>query len=175
MEEIRGQWNIRHAGHTDRLSVIERLELREFIEMVEDQIADVPKDLPAFGGREPSPGSLVERMPRRVDRVIDVLGFAFGHLGDDFTGGGIEDRKRFARRGVDPFAVDEHLLGTRKKLAHIRGESVQNAFRQCGSIHNFRCEGAGWQESAGPRNRENSIGECRTIIRRVKGRLRNDE
>jgi hypothetical protein len=168
MEEIRGQWNVRHAGHFERLSIIERLELRELVEMIEDQIANVPQDLPAFGRREISPASLVERMPRRGDRMIDVLGFALGHLGDGFASGGIEDRKCIARAGVDPFTVDEHLFGTRKKLAHIRIESIQNAGWQCGSIHIFRCEGADRQESAGSRNRENSMGKPRTIIGQVK-------
>ncbi|MGY4422769.1 hypothetical protein ACVWY2_005218 [Bradyrhizobium sp. JR6.1] len=51
-----------------------------------------------------------ERAARRCNGTVDVLGIALGDGGEQFTGCGVMGFECLAGGGVDPFAVDQHLL-----------------------------------------------------------------
>ena len=46
MEQVRGQWHVRSLGYRERLAVVQRLELGQLIDVLEDQITDPPDHAP---------------------------------------------------------------------------------------------------------------------------------
>ncbi len=110
VEQIRRQRHIGGACHTDGLAIIERLELRELLEVLQDQIADPPENSAALRRRQARPGTLVERLAGRRHGQIDVGLLAIGDMGDHLFGGGIEDLEGATGTGVLPTAADQCLM-----------------------------------------------------------------
>ena len=99
----------RAAGPADRRTHIERIKGTELIEMTLDQIGQLQKHQLALIGFELAPRTLRTPFGGRHG-AVDVLGIALGHRGEQFAGRRIAAFKMFARGGVQPFAVDQHLL-----------------------------------------------------------------
>ncbi len=100
----------RHLVPRDRhrLADVLRLELRQLVGMLVDQVGELEQELrPVFRGlRRP----LCPGLARRADGALDVLFAAPRHLGDHLAGGRVQDLHRLARRRFDPLAADEVLV-----------------------------------------------------------------
>ena len=95
-------------GH--RLAIVERLEFGELVSVLLEQVAEVPDELRAVGGRDARPRSGLERLPRRVHREVDIGLVARRDVGDDLLRRRIFDLEGLAALGLDPFAVDQHVM-----------------------------------------------------------------
>jgi hypothetical protein len=60
------------AGLFQRLATILRLELRQFLVMSHDGIAEFDQQSPTFSGGQPAPGSVFESRARGADSGIDI-------------------------------------------------------------------------------------------------------
>ena len=102
--------HVGNARDRERLSVVERFELREFFQVLFDQIAKLPNHAAAFGRRDLRPRAAVKRGAGRLYGAIDVFLVAFGDPGQDVARGGIVGGKSLAGGGFHPLAVDENLV-----------------------------------------------------------------
>jgi hypothetical protein len=84
--------------------------LREFFEMLLDQVRKFPDHLAARGRRNFRPRPGFESGPRCLHSPVDVLAIALRNVSQHFARGGVIARKRFSRGGVHPFAVNQEFL-----------------------------------------------------------------
>jgi hypothetical protein len=109
-----------------RLAVVERLELGELVGVLLEQVAEPPDEARAIARQDARPRTALEGPAGGGDRRVDI-GFVPGwYMADDLFGCGILDRKGLAALRVDPFAVDQELVGLGEKGS--RG----GAKRRCG-------------------------------------------
>src|SRR5262249_50248769 len=87
------------AGAADRRAHVEGVERAQFVEMTLDKVGELLKDVLAFIGLELAPWPF-ERLARRGDRAVDVLGVALRDGSEQFAGSGIAALKMLARRSV---------------------------------------------------------------------------
>ena len=73
--------------------------------MLVDAVGDLQQNISALGGARLLPRG--ERLPARLDRLIDVRLRRLGADADDLARGGRRHFVRFLALGGDPFAVDE--------------------------------------------------------------------
>jgi hypothetical protein len=92
------------------VAIVERLEFREFVGMTLDKVAERPDEaLPVGrGNAQPRPG--LEGTARGGDRQFDIGLIAGRNMREDFLGGRVFDRESLAVAGIDPLAVDQHLM-----------------------------------------------------------------
>jgi hypothetical protein len=80
VEQVRRQRDVGAEGDGVGLAVVQALELRELLGVLEDQVADAPDDPAALGRRDAAPGAVIERGPGGPDGPVDVLGIALGDV-----------------------------------------------------------------------------------------------
>ena len=78
VEKVGGQWDVGDLGDAEWLAVVERLKLGELVDVLEDEVADLPDNPSTFGRRHARPGAILEgrgappalpgRCPRRRPR-----------------------------------------------------------------------------------------------------------
>ena len=78
--------------------------------MLFDQVGEPPHHAAALGWRNLRPWAGFECGARGFYGAVDIFAVAFGDLRENFAGGGIVGGESFAGSGIDPLAVDEHLL-----------------------------------------------------------------
>ncbi len=74
MEQIGGERHIGGPGNAERLAVVQRFQLGQLLEMLEDQISDPPDDPAPLGGRHAPPRTVIEGGAGGPHRPVDVLG-----------------------------------------------------------------------------------------------------
>jgi phosphatidylserine/phosphatidylglycerophosphate/cardiolipin synthase-like enzyme len=78
--------------------------------MLFEEVAEVPYEPRAFGWRDARPRAGFERLARRLHSKINV-GFVAGRdVGDDLLRRRVFDLEGLAALGLDPFAVDQHVM-----------------------------------------------------------------
>jgi hypothetical protein len=97
------------AGAADRRAHVERVELRQLLEILLDEIGEFQKQALPLERLDLAPGTF-EGAASRDNRAVDILGVAFGHGRQQFTCRGIKRLEFLAGSGIDPLAVDQHLL-----------------------------------------------------------------
>ena len=107
VEHVGGQRHVGDPRHTEGLAIVQAFELRQLVQMFQDQVADLVNDAAAGRRRHTAPRT-VQRPARGLYRRVDVGGVAFGNFGQQHFGGGILHLEHLARRGLNPFAVDQH-------------------------------------------------------------------
>ncbi len=107
-KQIRGQRDVCGPSDRDRLAVVQRLEFRELLAMLGNEIADPPHNLAPRGRSHATPRPL-ERSSGRSHRKIDVRDVAFGDGGENLAGGRVQRLERLVGFGIDPSSVDEQL------------------------------------------------------------------
>jgi len=117
VEQVRRQRHVGAEGDGVGLAVVEALELRELLGVLEDQVADAPDDPAALGRRDGAPGALVERLPGGPDGPVDVLGIALGHVRQRLAGG------RVGVSNVLPEAASTHC----PLMNSLRGAAVNSS------------------------------------------------
>ena len=111
-EQVGGERHVSRARDAERLAVVERLEHRELVRVLLDQLRDPPDQAAAVGGVHTPPLRVIgERLASGLDRPLDVLFPTVRHLRKLLLGGGIERRERLARRRLHPVAVNQQLVG----------------------------------------------------------------
>ena len=130
-EHVRGQGHVGDAGDGDGLAVVDRLELGEFLQILVDQLGQLPHQLAALGAGHARPRTFVEGAARRRDGTVDVLLVGLGDLGQHGPGRGVVDRKGLARGGGDPLAIDQELAVMRQES----GSRFAEPAVQCHGVH----------------------------------------
>ncbi len=98
------------AGAADRRAHVERVELRTVPRnWLLDQFGELEQHVLPLERLDLAPRAL-EGAARRRDRAVDVLGIALGDGREQLAGGGIVGFEFLAGGGVEPLAVDQHLL-----------------------------------------------------------------
>jgi hypothetical protein len=97
------------AGVGDRLAALNGFQGGQFVGVLADQGGQAQQHASAMGGARLRPASVLERGQRRPGGAVDVLGAAFGHVGDDLAGRGIGDLKRLPARRSGLLSADLHL------------------------------------------------------------------
>jgi hypothetical protein len=106
----------------DRLAVVERLDLGEFVGVLFEEVAELPHELRAVAGRNARPLAGFERLSRRRDRGVDVRLVARRHVGDDLLCRRVLDLEGLAALGLDPFAVNQHVMLLGEKRLRVLAE-----------------------------------------------------
>src|SRR5581483_3033748 len=90
-----------------RLAVVEGLQLGQFVDILLDQIGQLPDQAPALTGRHLAPGArpVLKRFARRLHRAIHVRRRRFCHFSQNLAGRWIESLESF--RTLNPFPVDQ--------------------------------------------------------------------
>ena len=126
MEDVGGEHDIGDAGDDHRLAVVQRFQLRQFIGVLEDQIADLVQQLAAIGRRHLAPlAVVVEGTTGRSNGGIDVFLAAALGMRHDLASGRVVDFKGFAGRRIHPGAVDQNLLRGADELAGFCAQCFQ--------------------------------------------------
>jgi len=95
VEEVGRERNVRCARHRARLAVVQRLERRQLVGVLEDQIADAVHQLAPIRRRHAPPRrAVLDRAPRRAYRLVDVRGLAVTDVDERLLGRGIDRSKR---------------------------------------------------------------------------------
>ena len=100
-----GPGHVHPAGERDRLPAVFRFEPRQLVEVLLDELGHPDQEPGSFFGGCPAPR--LERAGRGGDGGIDVLGAAFGDLGDDLPRRRVDVRKVASRAGRPELAIDE--------------------------------------------------------------------
>src|SRR6185369_1961699 len=103
-EEIDGERDVGGTRDGERFAVVERFELREFFEVLLEQIGELPNELASFGGRHAAPGTFIEGIARGGNGEVDVSSIAFGNPCHFLAGGWVVGGKSLAGNGIDPLA-----------------------------------------------------------------------
>jgi ParB family chromosome partitioning protein len=113
-EGLDGLGQVHVAAVGDRLARLERVELRELLEVRLDQVREAEHDDLALGGGAARPAAVLERRPSGRHRGVDVGGVAGRDLGQRPARGGVLGGEAFAARGRTERAVDERV-GTERR------------------------------------------------------------
>src|SRR5262249_47793398 len=97
--------------------VMERLEPRNLVGVLEELLTDSPEDPAAFAGGQSGPRA-VERRARRDHGGVDVAPAGRRYRRDDLLGRRVDDVERLTAGGVAPGAVDEELLLHQRRGSH---------------------------------------------------------
>ena len=95
-------------GH-ERLADVARLELRQLLGILLEDVRELVQQLRALLRRRVQPGR--QGLLRRLDRAVDVVGAAARHLGDRLAGGRVDHLHRLAGGGIDELPADEGFVG----------------------------------------------------------------
>ena len=119
--------------------MLARDRLAKLIEIRLDQLAVFEKDAGAFDGRGVAPAG--EGGMRGLDRGVDLSRAAGRALGDDVTGGRIENRRAGDFR-LEPFAVDEEGAGSEIHEEKTLSSNIQAPVK----LQDSSCKdgGCGW-------------------------------
>ena len=96
-------------GGADRLAGVGAFETAQLLAPPLEGVGDLEQHQRAILRRRLAP--LGERLLRRVDRPVDVLGRARGHAGDDLVVGRVDHLGGPSVRGVDELPADELPIG----------------------------------------------------------------
>jgi hypothetical protein len=107
VEHVGGQRHVSRLRYDEGLPVVQRLELGELVQVLQDQIADPPDDAAPLGWGHPAPRAFLERSARGLHGPVDVLGFPFGNLSEGLACRGVRRREGPARRRSRPLPADE--------------------------------------------------------------------
>ena len=117
------------ADVDDRLAVVDRFKLGQFVLVRLDQVGELPHELGALAAGHFAPGARLECCTRGRDRGIDVSGAAFAYLRDHAPAAGIEGVERLARLRINPFAADEELVPGREEV--LGGAAKPRMLERC--------------------------------------------
>src|SRR5208337_1416329 len=112
------------AALGDWLAVVKGLELGQLVDVLLGQVGEPVHQAAAIAGVHLAPGALavVERLPRGLDREVDVGGVAHGDFGDDLLGRGVDGLECLATDTVSQLAIDQEfgliLAGLRGTAGH---------------------------------------------------------
>ena len=109
-EHVDGERHVGSAGDGDGLAVVERFEFGKLVEVLLEQVGELPDEAAALGGLHAGPGAVVEGGARGADGAVDVFCFGLGDMGHDFAGGGIVDGEGLAGRREDEASIDKHAV-----------------------------------------------------------------
>jgi hypothetical protein len=87
VEQVGGQRYVGGERHPDGLAVVERLELDEFLGVLEDEVADPPDEPATVGRGHPAPRPDLERPAGGSDGPVDVFRVALSDVGQGLAGG----------------------------------------------------------------------------------------
>src|SRR5262249_53928460 len=101
----------------------------ELLEVLLDQLRQLPQQLAAPRARHPGPRPVVERASGGLDGAVDIFAIGFGDMRHHGTGRGVIHGEGLARRSGNPLIVDEELALARQEPGCLFAESA--VYRQC--------------------------------------------
>src|SRR5580704_8442982 len=117
-----GKRDVSHSRNLERLAVVERFKLREFLAMLVNQVRELPHHLPTLRSRYLRPRTGFESSTSGFHRAVNVFLVAFRDVGQHFARRGIVSGKSLSGSGFNPLAVYQHLasLGYKPSYVFIR-------------------------------------------------------
>ena len=108
------------ARGAHRLAAVARLDRRQFLGIVENQLREPHQQAAALGGGEARPGAAFEGCAGRGDGAVDIGGISLGDLGEDHAFRRRDHRQAASRCGRLPAIVDEAAFcGPQRGLTRI--------------------------------------------------------
>ncbi len=108
--------DIDQLGELQRLAVVKRLELRQFVAVLLDQVGQAVDQPGALGRGHLRPGAALQGIPSGLDGAIDVSCTGLGDRGDRLRSGGVEGLERPPVCGRLALAADQQLLLAGRKI-----------------------------------------------------------
>ena len=108
-EQVHGQRHVRHPRDFQRLAVVEHFQFGKFLQVLLQQIAQLPDQASALGGRHLRPGTGFERGASRLDGAVDVFAISLGYASQDLARGRVVGGECLAGGGFHPLSVNQHL------------------------------------------------------------------
>ena len=168
VEHVRGQRHVGRLGHRERLAVVQRLQLGQLIQVLQDQVADPPDNPAPLRRGHPAPRAPIERGARRPYCPVDVLGVPLGHPGEGLARRRVGGLERLARRSVGPLPIDKELTWNADKLLHA---PVQGHSHECSSPIAAAASRPACRSSARrPRHADNAHGPACRASRQLPNR-----
>src|SRR5579875_2228203 len=119
-EQIDGEGNIGDTGNRQGFAVIQRFELRELLAVLLNEIGQPGNAATSLRGTHLAPGALIEGFACGSHGPMDIFGPSLGHMSHHLTRSGIVNLEGFARGGIYPLAINQHLTSFTDKLLNFR-------------------------------------------------------
>ncbi|MGY4433468.1 hypothetical protein ACVWWO_005945 [Bradyrhizobium sp. F1.13.1] len=97
------------AGTAERRAHVERVELRQFVEILLDEVGKLQQQVLPLERLDLAPGPF-EGAASGSDRTVDIFLVALGNGCEQFAGRGVMGLEALAGGSIDPLPVDQHLL-----------------------------------------------------------------
>lgn len=105
-------------GHGDGLSIVERLDRSEEVDVLLEQVGQLDQEAATVLGRLLSPVAL-ESLSCSGDGNVDILLGSLVNRADDGLIGGVDDVESLALYALDPFVVDEAVWLRQRCAQHF--------------------------------------------------------
>src|ERR1035437_410555 len=126
-EQVGGERDVGRTGHAERLAVVQAVELRELVGVLNNQITDTVHDPTPFRGGHSAPRAVLEGAASSPHCAVDVLRVALGDACEHLTGSGINGVERLAASSLLELAIDEQRTGRRTEQPSALGEGDGNS------------------------------------------------
>eukprot|EP00966_Prymnesium_polylepis_P089543 2073085-Prymnesium_polylepis.1 len=121
----------RTIGAGGHLAIVECLELRELLGVGLEEVGELVEDASALAPRHPRPRPVVERLPRRGDRQVDVALAGLGDRANRLLGARVDVLEGLAVDGVDKLAVDDQFRRLRRRRSKCKRDPGGDAACLC--------------------------------------------
>ena len=121
----RGGAHVDEARKPHRLAVVERLDLRELLVVALDRVGQRVHQPLAPGRGHGSPRPIFERLARRFDRPLDILGTGLGDPHDLPARGRVQRREGAPVGSLDALAADQEVLRTGEELSRGLAQRIR--------------------------------------------------
>nr|WP_255206052.1 hypothetical protein [Actinomadura sp. BRA 177] len=126
-EHVRGERDLDGERRARRLAAVERLQFREFLGVLGDEVADAVHDAAPLARRHGRPRA-VGGLAGRGHRAVDVPFRRLRHGAEHRAGAGVDRLEGPAVEGVDELAVDEQPVRPGEEVGRELGGSGHVCF-----------------------------------------------
>ncbi len=117
-EKVHGKRHVSNARHREGLAVIECLKLSEFLEMLFQEVSQLPYEPTTVRRLHTWPGATFKSLTRSFDGLVYVFPVAFGHTRHHFACGWVHHVECTPACCIHPPPANEHLPWACQKRPH---------------------------------------------------------
>ena len=109
VEQIGRQRHVGSARDADGLTIIQGLQLRQLLQVLVDEITQLPDQATALRRGHVRPRPALKGPAGGLNGTVDIFLVALRRMGDHLGGGRVDDVEHLSRGGVDPLPIDQEL------------------------------------------------------------------